>query len=103
MKPSIALCLRAAICGMLVFCVLVGATLGQRSIISAPDRRPDEGAGPFDTLLIKNAMVINGTGAPPIGPMNIVIKQNRIESLGGGDEEKAERIGAHPRQNAKQP
>ncbi len=63
-----------------------------QSITSAPDRKPGEGIGPFETLLIKNVMVINGTGAPPIGPLNVVIKQNRIESLGGGDEEKSDHV-----------
>ncbi len=48
----------------------------------APDRREGEGVGPFDTLVIKNAIVINGTGSPPFGPTNIVIKQNRIDSIG---------------------
>ena len=49
----------------------------------APDRKPDEGKGPFETLVIKNAIVINGTGAPPRGPLNIVIKKNKIASIGG--------------------
>ncbi|MEM1190467.1 MAG: hypothetical protein AAGI72_18190 [Pseudomonadota bacterium] len=30
--------------------------------------RGDEARGPFDRLLITNAMVITGTGAPPLGP-----------------------------------
>ena len=55
--------------------------IGQSSLIPAPDRRADEGQGPFDTLLIKNAIIIDGTGAPPIGPLSIVVKGNRIESI----------------------
>ncbi len=70
------------------------SSLLAQSITSAPDRRDDEGAGPFDTLLIKNAIVIDGTGAPPIGPVNIVVKQNRIESIGrgAGDEDQADHV-----------
>ncbi|HKR63376.1 MAG TPA: amidohydrolase [Thermoanaerobaculia bacterium] len=44
----------------------------------APDRRPDEGEGPFKRLIIRGATVIDGSGAPPIGPMDVVIEGNRI-------------------------
>jgi imidazolonepropionase-like amidohydrolase len=50
----------------------------------APDRRPDEGSGPHQRLVIRNAMLIDGAGAPPRGPVNIVIEGNRIVSVGGG-------------------
>ena len=44
-------------------------------------RGPDEGAGPFDRLIIRGAMMIDGTGAPPRGPVDIVINGDRIESV----------------------
>jgi imidazolonepropionase-like amidohydrolase len=44
----------------------------------APDRRPGEGDGPFKRLIIRGATVIDGTGAPPVGPMDVVIEGNRI-------------------------
>lgn len=44
-------------------------------------RGPDEGAGPFERLIIRGAMMIDGTGAPPRGPVDIVIKGDRIESI----------------------
>jgi len=47
----------------------------------APKRRADEGKGPFKTLVIRGATVIDGTGAPPIGPVDIVIEGNRIRSI----------------------
>jgi len=47
----------------------------------APDRRPDEGAGPFRRLIIRGATVVDGSGAPPIGPMDIVIEGNRIKEV----------------------
>jgi imidazolonepropionase-like amidohydrolase len=47
----------------------------------APDRRPDEGEGPFERLIIRGATVIDGTGAPPRGPMDIVVEGNRIAEV----------------------
>ena len=50
-------------------------------MIPAPDRRPGEGGGPYDRLIIRGATVIDGTGAPPRGPMDIVIENNRITEV----------------------
>ena len=44
-------------------------------------RRSDEGDGPFPRLILRGAMVIDGTGAPPRGPMDIVIEGDRIRSI----------------------
>jgi imidazolonepropionase-like amidohydrolase len=44
----------------------------------APDRAAGEGEGPFERLIIRGATVIDGSGAPPIGPMDLVIERNRI-------------------------
>lgn len=43
-------------------------------------RRADtgEGGGPYNTLVIWGATEIDGTGAPPNGPVNIVIKNHKI-------------------------
>ncbi len=46
-----------------------------------PDRRADEGEGPFKRLIIRGATVIDGSGAPPQGPMDIVIENNRIVQI----------------------
>ncbi len=59
------------------------ASIFAQTVIPAPDRREGEGIGPFDTLVIQGAIVIDGTGAPPFGPTNIEIKQNRIVRVGG--------------------
>ena len=48
-----------------------------------PDRQPGEGEGPFRRLVIRGAMLIDGSGAPPRGPVDIVIAGNRIESING--------------------
>jgi imidazolonepropionase-like amidohydrolase len=50
-------------------------------ITPAPNRRADEGQGPFKTLVIRGAWLIDGTGAPPQGPVDIVIEQNRIKAV----------------------
>ena len=49
----------------------------------APDRSADEGEGPFDRLVIENVMLVNGLGAPPRGPVSIVITGNTIEKISG--------------------
>ena len=46
---------------------------------SAPDR--DRGEGPFKRLILRGVTVVNGEGAPPIGPMDVVIEGNRIASI----------------------
>ena len=47
----------------------------------APDRRTGEGLGPFKRLVIRGATLIDGTGAPPIGPIDIVIENDRIVQI----------------------
>jgi cytosine/adenosine deaminase-related metal-dependent hydrolase len=59
---------------------------------AVPDRTIDEGEGPFGTLLIRGATVIEGTGAPPAGPIDIMVEGNRIAALypGGAPAEQAQ-------------
>ncbi|HEX7846522.1 MAG TPA: amidohydrolase family protein, partial [Chitinophagaceae bacterium] len=45
-------------------------------ILKAPEKK--EGEGQFTQLIIRGVTIINGNGAPPIGPMDIVIEKNRI-------------------------
>ena len=52
---------------------------GQPAIV--PASRRDRGIGPFKRLVLRDATVIDGTGAPPIGPTDIVIENNRITLL----------------------
>ncbi len=58
--------------------------LWSQNLVPGPDRRPDEGIGPFAQLVIKDCIVIDGTGAPPRGPVNVLVKQNRIEKIFSG-------------------
>ncbi len=67
---------------LLAMAMLVPTTLmsqqANRTVPHAPDRGPDEGEGPFERLIIRGATVVDGTGAPGQGPMDIVIEGNRI-------------------------
>jgi imidazolonepropionase-like amidohydrolase len=45
----------------------------------APDRH--EGDGPFQRLVIRGATLIDGTGGPPRGPVDIVVEGNRIAEV----------------------
>ena len=45
----------------------------------APNRH--EGEGPFPRLILRGAILIDGTGAPPHGPVDIVVEGNRITEV----------------------
>lgn len=50
-----------------------------------PDRPAGEGEGPFEKLIVKGAMMVEGSGAPPEGPVDIEIQGNRITAISGSD------------------
>ncbi len=52
-------------------------------LLCAEDARAqsDVLGGPHDRLVIRGATVIDGTGGPPVGPMDIVIEGDRIVSV----------------------
>ncbi|MEE2714190.1 MAG: amidohydrolase [Planctomycetota bacterium] len=68
----------------LVAYTFLATTLCAQGAKPCPDRRPDEGEGPFKRMVIRGATLIDGTGGPPRGPVNIVISGNRISSIGRG-------------------
>jgi hypothetical protein len=47
----------------------------------APTRRPGEGEGPFARLVIRGVTLIDGTGAPPVGPVDVVVEGGRIAEI----------------------
>lgn len=65
---------------LLLLTVVVSAQAPRR-VEPAPARGSGEGEGPFARLIIRGATVIDGTGAPPMGPVDIVIEQNRIREI----------------------
>jgi len=61
----------------LVYLFVATAALAQ--IKKAPEVK--EGDGPFPQLLIRGVTLIDGTGAPPIGPIDIEVRNNRITRI----------------------
>lgn len=57
--------------------VLTGFCFAQ--IPKAPEVK--EGEGPWTQLIIRGVTLINGTGAPPTGPVDIVVEKNRIVQI----------------------
>lgn len=48
-------------------------------VTSSPDRQ--RGEGPYEQLIIRGVTLINGNGAPPLGPVDIVVENNLIKSI----------------------
>ena len=46
-----------------------------------PIPRRDEGEGPWERLILRGVNVIDGTGAPTRGPMDVVIENDRIVAI----------------------
>jgi imidazolonepropionase-like amidohydrolase len=57
--------------------------LGVAEPVSAPDRG-GEAEGPYDRLIIRNAFLFDGAGAPMQGPVSIEIEGDRIAAIGNG-------------------
>jgi len=55
------------------------APIAYAEIEAAPDR--DRGEGPFEQLILRGGILVNGAGAPPIGPVDIVIENKRIAEI----------------------
>src|SRR5262245_54272529 len=47
----------------------------------APARAQGEGFGPYKVMAIRGAMLIDGTGGPPRGPVDIIVEGNRITAI----------------------
>ena len=60
--------------------VLTGSTLHAQMEVTTL-RGSDEGGGPYDRLVIRGATMMDGTGAPPQGPVDIVIEGDRIAEI----------------------
>ncbi len=63
---------------LLIAILLLGSEL-LAQIPSAPART--RGDGPYESMIIRGANLINGNGAPPIGPVDIVIENNKITQV----------------------
>lgn len=67
----------------LLFCLLltVHCSLIFAQVEKAPARKSGEGDGPHDRLIIRGVTLVNSTGAPPMGPVDIVVEKNRIAQI----------------------
>ncbi|WP_422007395.1 amidohydrolase family protein [Roseivirga pacifica] len=61
----------------LLFLLITSFSFAQ--IEDAPER--SEGEGPFERLIIRGVTLINGNGAPPTGPVDIIVEQNIIKGI----------------------
>ncbi|MDW3648088.1 MAG: amidohydrolase [Bacteroidia bacterium] len=64
---------------LLGVCFLFISSFLYAQVKPAPDRT--EGEGPFEKLIIRGATLIDGTGSPPIGPVDIVVENNMITDV----------------------
>jgi len=73
---------RSTLAGALgLFLTPLMAQAQQQGVREAPDRPAGEGAGPFRRMVIMGANLIDGSGAPMQGPVDIVIEGNRIRQI----------------------
>jgi cytosine/adenosine deaminase-related metal-dependent hydrolase len=71
---------------LLALFLLGTGAYGQERIDGWPMPGPalaGESEGPFARLIIEGGMLVDGTGAPPIGPVTIVVEKNRIAKIYG--------------------
>jgi imidazolonepropionase-like amidohydrolase len=52
-----------------------------QQMLPSARRAAGDGEGPFDRTVIRGVTMIDGTGAPPRGPVDIVISQDRITEI----------------------
>lgn len=64
--------------------LLAAPALAQAKMEPVPERAAGEGEGPYPALLIAGAAMIDGTGAPPVGPVDILVEGNRIAAIQTG-------------------
>lgn len=62
---------------LFVFTIVSNLAFGQ--VKNAPPRA--EGDGPYSKLIIRGVTLVNSTGAPPMGPVDIVVENNRIKEI----------------------
>ena len=68
---------RILLLACLFIVLFVDITLAQ--VPAAPARA--EGEGPYERLILRGGILIDGSGAPPIGPVDIVVENDRIAQI----------------------
>lgn len=64
-----------------VAAVAATVSLSAQQMQPTPNRKAGEGEGPFDRMVIRGITVIDGTGAPPRGPMDVVVEGGVIKEV----------------------
>ncbi len=89
------------ICAGMILCA---AAITSAPVVRAQSANSAEQSGPYPSLEIREVTVIDGSGAPAFGPVNIFIKGNRIERVVPSDsisrKEKDEESAAKKEQKA---
>jgi hypothetical protein len=68
-------------CTLYFFLLLLIPSWILAQVDTSPDRGSNEGDGPYSQLIIRGVTLINGNGAPPRGPIDVVIEGNRITNI----------------------
>lgn len=79
-ENALNVCLSVAIAAF----ILIGfnsAAMAKEAPSSRDFAKRDVGAGPYNRLIIRGAMMIDGLGGPAVGPMEIVVEGNRITKI----------------------
>lgn len=61
-----------------LLCLMI-LNAGMAQVLKAPPRK--EGEGPWSQLIIRGVTLINGNLSPPLGPVDIVVENNRITAV----------------------
>jgi imidazolonepropionase-like amidohydrolase len=61
--------------------LLGGAVPGAAQMEPTTPRGADEGDGPHERLILRGVTMVDGTGAPPMGPVDIVVEGDRIAEI----------------------
>ena len=64
---------------LLLLLYIISSNIALSQIDVAPDR--NRGEGPFNQLIIRGVTLINGNGAPPTGPVDVIVEKNKIVSI----------------------
>ena len=82
-RPIVPAVAHGCVAALLALLAAAGTAGAQQAPREIPDLVPDrsEGDGPYERLILRGAIVVDGTGAPPFGPADLVIAGNRIAQI----------------------
>jgi imidazolonepropionase-like amidohydrolase len=63
------------------FALCISLSISAKPGASAPNKRADEGQGPYKRLILRGVNMVSGLGAPTRGPVDIIIENDRITNI----------------------